>query len=64
MKNAGGGRKQDLSFLLVIILVHGFSGVFEDEDDDENEEDALKKFQVGGSASKSSRNALMALSMN
>jgi hypothetical protein len=59
MKNAGGCRKQALSFLLVIILVLG-SGVSEDEDD----EDTLKKFQAGGSPSKSSRNALMALSMN
>jgi hypothetical protein len=58
MKDARDCRKQALSFLLVVVLVLGFSGVFEDE------EDAPNEFQFGGSPSKSSRNALMALSMN
>ena len=53
-----------MSFLLVVALVLGFSRVFEDEDDGENEEDMPNKFQPGGRPSKSSRNALMALSMN
>ena len=64
MKDAGGFRKQALSFLLVVALVLGFSRVFEDEDDGENEEDMPNKFQPGGRPSKSSRNALMAFSMN
>jgi hypothetical protein len=49
-----------LSFLLVVVLVLGCSWVF----DDENEEDTPTAFQAGGSAIKSSLNALMALSMN
>jgi len=64
MIDARSCRKTSSVILLVAVLVLGSSGVFEDDDDDENEEDTPNEFQAGGSAIKSSRNALMALSMN